>query len=128
MNYSFIPFGGLIWIFLYVLAARQAALNLKPSAKGYERIIQEILRRSDYFSTSYLFFQFDFYLINKDILLGWNITWYKLSPSQFLWSQKWYTQYTDQNWTKSNRSIEKTFSTNQNWFKFNRNIYLTSYR
>ena len=46
---------GLIWIFVYVLAAQtsagQASPNSKQSAKGYERIIREILRRSGYFNS-----------------------------------------------------------------------------
>ena len=54
MKYSFVPFGGLIWIFVNVLDAQtsssQEALNSKQWAKGYERIIPDILRRSDYFS------------------------------------------------------------------------------
>ena len=48
-NYSFVPFGSLFeYLFIFWLhrhlPAKQA-LNSKQSAKGYETIIQEILRR-----------------------------------------------------------------------------------
>ena len=52
-NYPFVPFGGIIWIFVNVLAeqtsASQASSKFKTVPKGYERIIWEILRRSGYF-------------------------------------------------------------------------------
>ena len=45
-------------MFVYVLAAQtsagQAVPRFKQSAKEYERIIREILRRSGYFSTYHL--------------------------------------------------------------------------
>ena len=54
LNYSFASFGGLIWIFVYILAAQtsagQTGPKFKKSVKVYERIIREILRRSGYFS------------------------------------------------------------------------------
>ena len=54
LNYSFVSFCRLIWIFDYVLTAQistsQAGPKFKTDAKGYERIIQDILRRSGNFS------------------------------------------------------------------------------
>ena len=52
-NYSFVPFGRLIVVFVYAFCftdlPAKPAQNSKQSAKGYERIIQEILRRPGYF-------------------------------------------------------------------------------
>ena len=54
-NYSFI-FGRLNLNVIYVLTAQsKQAQNSKQSEKGYERIIQEILRRSGYFSNFFTF-------------------------------------------------------------------------
>ena len=63
MNYSFVPFDGLIWIFVYVLTTQtfipsKQALNSKQCVKGYERIIREILRRSGYFRVIRMFANF----------------------------------------------------------------------
>ena len=56
LNYSFVSFCRLIWIFDYVLTAQisasQAGPKFKTDAKGYERIIRDILRRSGYFSNA----------------------------------------------------------------------------
>ena len=56
-NYYFLPFDGLIWIFVYVLA--EQALNPKHSAKQYEWMILEILRRSGFRKWNHLIFRSD---------------------------------------------------------------------
>ena len=76
-NYSFKLFDRLIWIFFMFwlhrhLPAKQD-LNSKQSAKGHERIIREILRRSDYFS------------------YGWNI-------SAIINSKKFYSKACQNRW------------------------------
>ena len=55
LNHSFVYFSWLIWIFVYLLAAKTSASQAGPKFKTvrqrvlYERIVQEILRRSGYF-------------------------------------------------------------------------------
>ena len=53
LNYSFVPFGGLIWKFVYVLAAQTSSSQAGPEFKiAHQRVwkkIPDILRRSGYF-------------------------------------------------------------------------------
>ena len=54
LNHSFVTFGGLIWILVYVFSMKtftgQASPKFKTVCQGYGRIIQEILRRCGYIS------------------------------------------------------------------------------
>ena len=76
-NYSFEPFGGLIWISICLCFGCADICQAKQVRQGYERIIWEVFRRSGYFST---------YGITVSMSCIWNIyntSWLSIIMKQF---------------------------------------------
>ena len=82
-NFSLVPFGGLIWISFYVLAAQTSAGQAGPKFKTVrherKRIIRGILRRSDNFR-HYIIIILFYHMIFKPLKINPNLILNRTHP------------------------------------------------